>query len=203
MKDKTALITGGTGFIGENLAKKLADDGWQVNLLCRNKQNSSECLGSAGTINVYEYDGYCESIIDAFSQAQPSIVFHLAAYFSAEHQPEDLDNLYSGNLVFGSQLLEAMSNSNIKTLVNTGTSWEHYKDSDYNPVNLYAATKQAFEKIIEYYVQVKSFKVYTLKLFDTYGYGDRRGKLVDYVISSIFSIEKLSKRILCLWLKVV
>ena len=192
MKDKTALITGGTGFIGENLAKKLADDGWLVNLLCRNKQNRSECLGSAGTINVYEYDGHCESIIDAFSQAQPSIVFHLAAYFAAEHQIEDVEKLISSNLVFGSQLLEVMARTNVRNLVNTGTSWEHYNNCAYNPVNLYAATKQAFEKIIDYYVEAREFKVYTLKLFDTYGNGDCRGKLIDHVISSIYNRTPLS-----------
>jgi nucleoside-diphosphate-sugar epimerase len=185
MKNKCALITGGTGFIGENLAKYLSNNGWEVHLLCRDVRKIAELPGLIGVKKIYKYDGSYDSITKALIETKPTIVFHLAAYFSAEHQPEDLDNLYSGNFMFGSQLLEAMSNSNIKSLVNTGTSWEHYKDSDYNPVNLYAATKQAFEKIIDYYVQAKGFKVYTLKLFDTYGHEDRRGKLVDYVISSI------------------
>lgn len=191
MKNKCALITGGTGFIGENLAKYLIDNGWEVNLLCRDVQKIAGLPGLIEVKNIYKYDGTYDSIIKALVDLKPTIIFHLAAYFSAEHKPEDLDNLYSSNLIFGSQLLEAMSNSNIKNLVNTGTSWEHYKDSDYNPVNLYAATKQAFEKIIDYYVQAKGFKVYTLKLFDTYGYGDRRGKLVDYVISSIQNHQPL------------
>jgi nucleoside-diphosphate-sugar epimerase len=191
MQNKCALLTGGTGFIGENLAKYLSNNGWEVNLLCRDLQKIAELSGLIGVKKIHKYDGSYDSITKALVDIKPTIVFHLAAYFSAEHQPEDLDNLYSGNLLFGSQLLEAMSNSNIKSLVNTGTSWEHYKDSDYNPVNLYAATKQAFEKIIDYYVQAKGFKVYTLKLFDTYGYGDRRGKLVDYVISSIINHKPL------------
>lgn len=191
MKNKCALITGGTGFIGENLAKYLSNNGWEVNLLSRDVQKIAEIPGLNDVNNFYKYDGSYDSIIKALFETKPTCVFHLAAYFSAEHQPEDLDSLYSGNLVFGSHLLEAMSNSNIKTLVNTGTSWEHYKDSDYDPVNLYAATKQAFQKIIDYYVQAKSFKVYTLKLFDTYGHGDRRGKLVDYVISSVINHKPL------------
>jgi len=185
MKNKTALITGGTGFIGENLAKKLSNDGWEINLLCRNSQKIFECPGLEGFTKAYEYDGHCKSIIDALSETRPSIVFHLAAYFAAEHQLEDMEKLISANLVFGSNLLEAMAQNNIRNLVNTGTSWEHYNNDAYNPVNLYAATKQAFEKIVDYYVQARDFKVYTLKLFDTYGEGDRRGKLINHVISSI------------------
>ena len=61
--------------------------------------------------------------------------------------------------------------------MNTSTSWQHYKNEEYNPVCLYAATKQAFETIIEYYVKSNKINAITLELFDTYGVGDRRNKL--------------------------
>jgi nucleoside-diphosphate-sugar epimerase len=64
-------------------------------------------------------------------------------------------------------------------LVNTGTSWQHFNNEDYNPVCLYAATKQAFESLLEYYVKAENFKVITLKLFDTYGETDTRPKLIN------------------------
>jgi nucleoside-diphosphate-sugar epimerase len=44
-------------------------------------------------------------------------------------------------------------------------------------VCLYAATKKAFEDIIQLYVEMAGLKVITLKLFDTYGPNDPRGKL--------------------------
>jgi nucleoside-diphosphate-sugar epimerase len=72
-----------------------------------------------------------------------------------------------------------MKVSGIKQLINTGTSWQHYNNENYNPVCLYAATKQAFESLIEYYVQAERFKVITLKLFDTYGENDTRPKLIN------------------------
>jgi nucleoside-diphosphate-sugar epimerase len=81
-----------------------------------------------------------------------------------------------------------MSKSDTCKLINTGTSWQHYKNEEYNPVNLYAATKQAFEDIIEYYVKVLDFNVITLKLFDTYGENDNRGKLINLLDK--FSKEK-------------
>ena len=62
-------------------------------------------------------------------------------------------------------------------MINTGTSWQHYEDRDYNPICLYSATKQAFQDILKYYTEATELRVLTLKLFHTYGPNDRRNKL--------------------------
>ncbi|QNA88228.1 NAD-dependent epimerase/dehydratase family protein [Massilia sp. Dwa41.01b] len=110
--------------------------------------------------------------------ARPDTVFHLAAAFVAEHVPGDIDRLVHANLLFATQLLEAMRVNGVRLLVNTGTAWQHYGNRDYDPVNLYAATKQAFEAILAYYVNAHGFIAATLALFDTYGPGDERPKLM-------------------------
>ena len=71
-----------------------------------------------------------------------------------------------------------MSSSGRTLLVNAGTSWQHFHSAEYRPVCLYAATKQAFEAIVEFYVQACAFDCTTLKLFDTYGPRDPRKKLM-------------------------
>ena len=73
-----------------------------------------------------------------------------------------------------------MKEVGVKILVNTGTSWQHYENKDYSPVNLYAATKQSFEAILQYYVEVASLKAITLKLFETYGLDDPRPNFFIY-----------------------
>lgn len=70
-----------------------------------------------------------------------------------------------------------MAANGVTGIVNTGTSWQHYENKPYSPVNLYAATKQAFEDILQYYVEARGMKAITLKLFDTYGPNDPRPKL--------------------------
>jgi nucleoside-diphosphate-sugar epimerase len=123
------------------------------------------------------YDGSTESMVNCIVQAKPDVVFHLASLFLSQHAIKDVNALIQSNVLFGSQLLEAMKVNQVTNLVNTGTSWQHYNNEDYNPVSLYAATKQAFEAILEYYVQACGIKVITLKLFDTYGPDDPRPKL--------------------------
>jgi nucleoside-diphosphate-sugar epimerase len=44
-------------------------------------------------------------------------------------------------------------------------------------VNLYAATKQAFEDIAKYYIETSKIKFVTLKLNDTFGPNDTRPKI--------------------------
>jgi nucleoside-diphosphate-sugar epimerase len=80
-------------------------------------------------------------------------------------------------VLFSTQLAEAMAANSVTKIINVGTSWQHYEDDDYNPVNLYAATKQAFRAMLKYYIEVFGFRVINLELFDTYGPNDQRGKL--------------------------
>ena len=67
--------------------------------------------------------------------------------------------------------------SECKNIINTGTFWQHYSNESYSAVNLYAASKQAFQSIIDFYVESYSIKAITLKLFDNYGPNDSRNKL--------------------------
>ena len=77
-------------------------------------------------------------------------------------------------------------------LVNTGTSWQHFENQSYSPVNLYAATKQAFEVLLEYYVEARELRVITLKLFDTYGPNDPRPKLLNLLKGLVNHDQRLA-----------
>lgn len=171
-----ALVTGATGFVGSRLVKRLVHDGWDVHILTRAGSNLTE-LPEFKLVTNHVHDGSTESMVNCVVSAKPDVVFHLASLFLSQHVSKDVDALIQSNVLFGAQLLEAMKASECSRLVNTGTSWQHYSNEDYNPVCLYAATKQAFESIQEYYVQACGLNVITLKLFDTYGPGDLRPKL--------------------------
>jgi nucleoside-diphosphate-sugar epimerase len=120
------------------------------------------------------------------------VVFHLASRFLSDHSPNDIENLIRDNITFGSMLVEAMVRAGSKRLVNAGTSWEHYQNASYSPVCLYAATKQAFEAILRYYADAEALWVVTLKLYDTYGPGDRRGKLLSRLAKMIHDGSSLA-----------
>lgn len=72
------------------------------------------------------------------------MIYHLAAYYTSAHGPEQTPRLLASNVVLGGYLLEAMSTANIKNLVYASTITEYGQDGVYAPGSLYAASKRAF-----------------------------------------------------------
>jgi len=189
-KQRVALVTGATGFVGSYLARRLVREGWQVHILSRTDSRVPDAEEFEHVTN-HIHDGSTEGMVRCVAQAKPDVVFHLASLFLSQHATQDIDALIQSNVLFGNQLLEAMKVNEVSCLINTGTSWQHYDNEDYNPVCLYAATKQAFEALLEYYTQACGIKAITLKLFDTYGPDDPRPKLFHLLNKAATSGEPL------------
>lgn len=185
-----ALITGATGYIGTKLSQRLLAEGWRVDVLVREiARPLAQTLVSK--VTVHFYDGRTQSVMDAVDAAKPTVVFHLSSLFIAEHRSDQVTDLINSNLLFATQLAEACARNGVKRFINTGTSWQHYRSDFYDPVCLYAATKQAFEDILDFYADAFSMRVITLKLFDTYGPDDPRPKLVNLLVKALESGEAL------------
>jgi nucleoside-diphosphate-sugar epimerase len=177
MSQPTAILTGATGFIGSHLTRRLVSEGWDVHLIVRPTSRLTSLDGVSDGVTIHRHDGSTQGMSDIMGAVRPDIVFHLASLFLAQHRPEDIEPLIQANVLFGTQLVDAMVVHGVHRLVNTGTSWQHFQNAEYSPVCLYAATKQAFEAILQFYVEASSLRVVTLKLFDTYGPRDPRAKL--------------------------
>lgn len=190
-EQRVALVTGSTGFVGGHLVRRLVRDGWQVHVVSRAGSHLPETPEFSRVVN-HVHDGSTEGLVHCVAQAKPDVVFHLASLFLAQHATKDIESLIQSNVLFGNQLLEAMKVTGVRCLINTGTSWQHYNNEDYNPVCLYAATKQALEAILEYYVQTCDIKAITLKLFDTYGPDDHRPKLFNLLKKAATTGESLN-----------
>lgn len=143
------LMTGITGFIGHHLGERLVDDGHEVYAIVRptSKINElSENLRRNVQFYIYDKDNTVLDIMNALcdNDCCPDVVYHLAANCLNAHKFEDIQDLIQSNITFGTELLEAMIVNNIYNFVNVETFFQHYEGNEYNPVNLYAATKQSF-----------------------------------------------------------
>ena len=178
------IITGANGFIGRHLCKRLQVE--NINFTCLIRPESSRIFFVDNNIPTIQMNGEVTDLVKTFKDKSATGIIHLASYFVAEHREEDLYPLIMSNIYFGTQVLDASVKAGIKWFLNTGTFWQHYNGSIYDPVNIYAATKQAFEDIGRYYANVHGLRFCTLKLSDTYGPNDTRNK--------IFSLwEKIAK----------
>ncbi len=172
----TVLITGATGFIGYHLAQQLCQAKYNVHILVRPNSNLNR-VKTLPNIQIHTLPEQTQARIEQISHIRPRCIFHLASLFLAEHSPEDIQPLIESNILFGTQLLEAAAQTGVPFFINTATAWQHYQQAPYDPTCLYAATKQAFEDILLYYVNSYSICAASLTLFDTYGPNDPRRKL--------------------------
>ena len=178
MKEKI-LITGATGFVGSSLCKKLLEKNFEVFILVRESSEFNYLKDIIDKLNIIIWNENIDELIENLKKIEIKVVFHLASFVRTEHKKDDVENLINSNIMYGTKLLEVMKYSKIKLFINTGTYWQHYNSEEYNPVDLYAATKEAFENIIRYYVEAEGIRCITLKLFDTYGENDKRPKLIN------------------------
>ncbi len=182
MSNKKILITGGSGYIGKNIIQNLSKK-YEIKYLTRN-------LNDKNRQSIFIKNNF-HSVNAAVGKFKPDLVLHLASLFIVNHKSKDINNLIDSNIKFGSFLLESMKLNKIDEIINIGTSWEYKNSHDYNPVNFYAATKNAYEKILFYYYKTMNLKILNLKLYDTYGPSDDRGKIISKIIESVKSEKKL------------
>lgn len=185
------LVTGATGFIGSRLVRRLVLEGRSVHIIIRKNSDISTLRDVKDRITVHLHDGTTDKMIHILNETDPNIVFHLASLFLSNHHPRQVTDLVESNIAFAVQLLEAISIKGSPDFINTGTSWQHYENRDYSPVNLYAATKQAFETILQYYAETVPLKAVTLKIGDTYGPGDHRPKVLNLLLDLLRSGGRL------------
>ena len=154
------LVTGATGFVGRSLVPALRDRGCTVATVGRTEAGTPPSDVVAGIVDF-----------------APTAVVHLATRFIAVHAPADIPDLVRSNVEFGTLVAEGAAQAGAR-LVSTGTAWQHFEGHEYDPVSLYAATKQALAAIVDYYVAVQGLAACEVTIFDTYGPGDTRPKLV-------------------------
>lgn len=172
------LITGGTGFIGSHLVKALKEE-HELFLLTRRLVSSNIVPDS----HIIVFKDNIRELHKFIELNEIESIIHLATLYIAEHQPEDIKDLILSNIYLGTALLEASVHTKVNWFLNIGTIWQNYNSAplsdEYNPVNLYAATKQAFMTVAKYYEETTGIRFITLKLCDTYGSGDKRRKIMD------------------------
>jgi nucleoside-diphosphate-sugar epimerase len=191
MKRLKTLVSGASGFVGSRLARLLADEGHSVSVIVRPNSDLSQLAPVLNRITVHRVDSEPGALSGIMAAEHPDVVFHLATHFVFDHKPEDVEALVASNVLFPVQLADAMARNGVRFLVNTGSAWQHFRDADYDPVCLHAATKQAFEDLLAYFVSAGKIECITLKLNDTYGPGDPRRKIFTLLRESALNRSSL------------
>lgn len=169
----TILVTGATGYIGKEFVKAYCDE---YNVIVLVRESSDVVQLESLNCTIAKFKSFTE-IDNIFSQYSIDGILHFASSVIVEHNINQIDNLLDSNIKYGTYLLEACKKYDVNWFINTGTLWQNYENESYNPVNLYASTKEAFQDIGEYYSQTSNLIFTTIKLNDTFGPNDTRPKI--------------------------
>ncbi len=173
---KRVILTGATGFIGANLARRLLADGHEVWLFVRPGCSSWRIDNIRDDVRVCEVDLQNEAGVGAsVRQVRPEWVFNLAAHGAYPWQ-SDLRSMLMTNLFGTVNLLEAAVSTGIEAFIQTGTSSE-YGAKDHSapetewlePNSHYAVTKASATLFCRYTGQSTGLGVRTLRLYSVYG----------------------------------
>jgi len=191
-RNRNALVTGATGFIGSRVVGRLIAEGWTVHVLARSGSSLDLLHSDRRCLAAHVHRISQREMASRIRQIGPRVVFHLAARTQSRHEPEDVDPLIEANVAFPAELVEAMIRAGSRLFVGAETFWQSDGSGAYSPVCLYAATKQAFRDILKYYVEAEGLSALSLVLYDVYGPADPRDKLLNALAKAALTGQVLS-----------
>jgi UDP-glucose 4-epimerase len=186
---KRVLLTGGTGFVGANLARRLLHDGHQLHLLVRPGYQSWRIEDLRPDLRLHELHLHdTDAAARLIHQVRPEWVFHLAVYGAYSWQT-DWEQMVRTNIQGTMSLLSACLKPGFEAFVNTGSSSEYgFKDhapaesEPLEPNSHYAVTKAAATLFCRQTAQKQQVHLPTLRLYSVFGPYEDPGRLLPMLI---------------------
>ena len=186
---KRVIVTGGTGFVGANLARRLLRDGHEVHLLVRTGYQPWRIEEIRDDVRLHEVRLHdIEPVSRVVDQIRPDWIFHLAVYGAFSSQT-DLQPMVQTNIHGTINLVQACLKTGFEAFVNTGSSSEYgFKDHPpaetevLEPNSPYAVTKVASTLFCRQTACQQHVHLPTLRLYSVYGPYEDPTRLISALI---------------------
>lgn len=176
MRRKTCVVTGGAGFIGANLVRKLLDLGAKVIVFDNLERGRMENLKAVeDQIDIFKVD----ITKGELPNVKADYVFHLAAkVFGVRRLHTDVANLMSSNIMGDIQVFRWAAKQGVQRLVYAssscvydfpGVSVPHVEYEEGIPNTFYGLSKFVGEKLLEAFKEDGLLEWSIARLFNVYG----------------------------------
>lgn len=181
------LISGASGFIGRNLCASLFEN--NIDFITLNLRSEEYRKESGSSIHLSISSSYDE-ILRTLSKCAPEKFLHLASVWRQSEISGPNGDIFDLNIRFAHNLAKVCAVLQIP-FINFGTYWQLNQVRLPTNTNLYTLSKKFFDEIIDYYIANFSLQASTLYLYDNFGEGDNRGKVISRMIESGFSNNRI------------
>ena len=173
---RSALVTGGAGFIGSHLVDRLLEENYRVIII---DDLSSGRLKNLNHQAAFHHISINESsLADVVSRERPDLVFHLAAQSSVSRSVKDpvMDN--ETNVLGTLRLLEASRRAGVEKFIYSSTGGALYGDPEVVPcpddapvvpISPYGMSKYMAEQYVDFYSRQYRQNFTTLRYGNVYG----------------------------------
>ncbi len=173
---RSALVTGGAGFIGSHLVDRLVDEGYRV-IIVDNLDTGK--LKNLNHDAVFHHVSITHPTLPAILEKEkPDLVFHLAAQSSVPKSVKDpiLDN--EVNVLGTLRLLEAARSTGVQKVIYSSTGGALYGDPDevpcsddapIQPISPYGMSKYMAEQYLDFFGRQYRLNYTTLRYGNVYG----------------------------------
>lgn len=185
------LLTGGAGFIGSHLTKKLLEEGWGVFCIDdfndyyppKFKKENIKSFLKKKNYKLFEGDIRNKNFLEeVFKKEKPQKVIHLAARTGVRPSIENPTLYFQVNLLGTVNLLEVVKNSSISQFIFVSSSSVYgnraktpfsEEEENLEPISPYGISKLSAEKAAYLYHRLYKIPITCLRLFTVYGPGGR------------------------------
>ena len=188
MSTKTLLLTGTSGFIGYNFLTYILSKNYNVIdvLRIKNKKNPKIKKLKKKYPKKYKNIFYSKNtqLEKKIKKIKVNYFINFATLYKNNHSYKDIFGFVESNILFPTLIYDLISKK-VKKVINFGSMMQHQSGKKLGSKNLYAATKNAFEMINNFYsYEKKKTKFYNLKLYESFGEYDYRKKLIPIIIKN-------------------
>jgi len=176
MNNKTALLTGATGFLGSHVLEQLIVNGYKVLVLKRSTSNLHRINHLHGKYRSLDVDKH--NIEEIFKQQPIDFIIHTACNYGRKNS--ELIDVIEANLIFGIEILEQAILNNVTTFINIDTFLPRN-------LNAYSLSKKQFVDWLKQ--KTNEIQIINLKLEHMYGPKDDSGKFIIWLILQLLNNE--------------